>query len=480
MAVAAAKKPGLLVTRSIDALAQEVQETTGPKLRRVLGPWALIAIGLGNMVGTGIFATIGTGVHTAGPAVILSFLIAGLACAFAALCYAEMSSMVPIAGSAYTYTYATIGEFIAWIIGWDLILEYGISAAPVASIMSQSLQHALGSLGVHVPAWAAAAYHAAPGGVFDVGSALTVLVISALLAIGIRESAGTNSVMVVVKMGILAVFIVAGFFFLHPHNWTPYAPFGFHGIIQGAFLVFFAFIGFDAVTTTAEEAKNPQRDIPIGVLGALALGAVFYILTAVVLTGIQPVALIDRETPLATALAFVHLNSLGFLMDVGVTLGALSVILTSLLGQARIFFVMARDGLLPKSVAAIHPRFRTPARMTMITGILVAILAGFVPLADLLSLVNIGTFGAFVLVCLGVIVLRYTQPNRERKFRAPMVPLIPILGIALSLFLIFYGSGWLVWLRFAGWLVVGLIIYFAYGYRHSEARKAAATAAAKI
>ena len=466
---------GLFVTRSIDVLADEAHAADGPKLKRALGPWALIAFGLGNMVGAGIFATLGDGVHNkAGPAVIVSFLIAGIACAFAAFSYAELSAMVPISGSAYTYTYATLGELIAWIIGWDLILEYGISAAPVASTLSQNLQNSLAAVGIHLPPWAQAApAHLTAIHSFDVLAALSIVAFAALLSIGVRESAGANTGIVIVKMAVLLVFIVAGAFFFKTANLHPFSPFGFHGIIAGAFTVFFAFIGFDSVTTASEEAKNPKRDIPIGIIGSLAFGALFYMSVAVVLTGMAPTPLVNPDTPLASALEAVHLNGLAQLMSLGAVLGTASVILTSLYGQARIFYVMARDGLLPKAVAAIHPRFHTPARMTMATGVIVAILAGLVPLDDLLSLVNIGTFGAFILVCIGVIILRYTQPQRERKFRAPWVPYTPALGALLSLFLIFYGSNWIVWVRFFVWLLIGLVIYFAYGYWHSEARKQA-------
>lgn len=467
----------LFVTRSIEALSEETHEAQGPKLRRALGPWALIAVGLGNMVGAGIFATIGDGIHNkAGPAVIISFLIAAVACAFAALCYAELSSMVPIAGSAYTYTYATIGELVAWVIGFDLILEYGLSAAPVASTLSANVQSLLASIGVHLPAWTTAApasfQQLTAHPTFDLVAFLGVMAFSGLLALGIRESAGTNSIIVIIKMVILVAFVAAGVWFIHPENWHTFAPFGFSGVIQGAFTVFFAFIGFDAVTTTAEEAKNPQRDIPLGVLGALAIGALFYVAIAVVLTGMVTYAKVDPAAPLAAALQGVHLGWLAGIMAWGAVLGTISVILTSLLGQSRIFYVMARDGLLPKWVAEVHPVFRTPVRMTLITGFLIALCAALVPLDALLSLVNIGTFGAFLLVCAGVMVLRRTQPLRERRFRAPLVPLVPILGIALSLFLIFYGSEPVVWIRFGVWLVVGLVIYFAYGYWHSEARKA--------
>jgi len=473
------RSAGLMITRSIDSLTKETEESKGPKLRRVLGPWALISIGLGNMVGAGIFATIGTGIHDlAGPAVIVSFIIAAVVSALAALCYAEISSMVPLAGSAYTYTYATVGEIVAWIIGWNLIWEYGMAAAPVAGTLSANLQNILATWGVHLPLWATSALNPHAHTYFDVIASCSVLVFSALLAIGIRESAGLNSILVVLKMGVLALFVIIGIPFVNPHNWHPFAPFGWRdaigrGIIPAAFSVFFAFIGFDAVTTAAEEAKKPQRDVPLGVMGSLALGALFYISIAIVLTGMVPYTKVDPGSPLPSALEAVHRTSWAWIPVAGALIGTSSVILTSLLGQSRIFFVMARDGLLPKAVSAIHPRFRTPAAMTMVVGIVVSLVAGFVPLPDSLNLVNLGTLSAFTLVSIGVIILRYTQPDRPRGFRAPFVPAVPLLAAIFAVFLAFLGAQALTLVAFGIWLVIGVVIYFAYGYRNSEERKAA-------
>ncbi|MBV8163670.1 MAG: amino acid permease [Candidatus Eremiobacteraeota bacterium] len=491
MAVARKSDTGLFITRSMAALAEEEHQAHGPTLRRALGPWALVAIGLGNMVGAGIFATIGDGAHNlAGPAVTVSFLIAAIISAFAALCYAEIASMVRVAGSAYTYTYATVGELVAWVIGWNLIWEYGMASAPVASTFSSNIQQFLTSVGIKLPLWATSAYHPHAHTYFDVIAFIAVVGFSALLAVGIRESAGTNSLLVILKMGVLVAFIVIGLPFINPANWHPYAPHGWieytggsmlsaimaakAGIIPGAFIVFFAFVGFDAVTTAAEEAHNPQKDVPIGVLGALGLGAFFYVTIAIVLTGMQPASAIDVGAPLAVALTSVGRGGWAWLTVAGAVIGTSSVILTGLLGQSRIFFVMARDGLLPKGVAKIHPRFRTPARMTMVVGLIIGIIAGCVPLDQLLALVNLGTLSAFVLVCIGVLVLRRTQPDRPRTFRTPLVPLVPILGVVTSLFLMVLGSQVITWIFFAGWLVVGLAIYFVYGHRHSEERKARA------
>src|SRR5579863_9958353 len=478
---------GLMLTRSIDALTKETEESEGPRLRRVLGPWALIAIGLGNMVGAGIFATIGSGIHDlAGPSVIVSFIIAAVVSALAALCYAEISSMVPLAGSAYTYTYATVGELVAWIIGWNLIWEYGMAAAPVAGTLSANLQNIMGTWGIHLPLWASSAIDPQHGTYFDVIAALAVIAFSALLAVGIRESAGANSILVVIKMGVLALFVIIGLPFVNPHNWHPFTPFGWRssgsicppgigtcGIIPAAFQMFFAFIGFDAVTTAAEEAKRPSRDVPIGVMGALALGAVFYIAIAVVLTGMLPANAISSDSPLPSALEAVHLTKWAWIPVVGALIGTSSVILTSLLGQSPIFFVLARDGLLPKAVAAIHPRFRTPAAMTMVVGVIVALVAGFVPLPDSLNLVNLGTLSAFTLVSIGVIILRKTQPDRPRPFKAPFSPVVPGLAAIFAVFLAFLGAQLETLIAFGVWLLVGVAIYFAYGYRNSEERKAA-------
>ncbi|HZV78505.1 MAG TPA: amino acid permease [Candidatus Binatus sp.] len=468
---------GLFVTRSIDALNRETEEVEGPRLRRVLGPWQLIAFGLGSMVGGGIFATIGLGVHTyAGPSVIISFILAGFACMFAAFAYAEIASMVPVAGSAYTYTYATLGEFIAWIVGWNLILEYALSAAPDANILSGNAQQWLAGFNIHLPLWATAFYSPGQHTYFDVIAFLACIIIGILVAVGIRESAGTNSVLVVIKMGVLVIFVLAALPFFHSTNLHPFAPHAVHGIIGAAFIVFFAFIGFDATTTTAEEANDPQRDMPIAILGSLGLGSLFYIAVALALTGMVPATAVSENTPLSSAFVSVGLGRWAWLLNWGAGFGAVSIILTAFIGQARIFYVMARDGLLPKGVAKIHPVFRTPAATTLIMSIVVGIFAAMFDLNTLLDFVNIGTLAAFICVCLGVIILRYTQPDRPRRFRSPFVPVFPAIGVILSLILVFYGTDWVVWTRFGVWMIIGLIIYALYGYRHSEARKQALAA----
>lgn len=496
MATAPAKpsgppQTGLFITRSMDALAQQPEGTADrPALRRALGPWALIALGLGNMVGAGIFATVGTGIHNyAGPAILISFLICAIASGCAGLCYAEFASMVPVAGSAYTYTYATLGEFFAWLIGWNLILEYGMSAAPVATTFSANIQIALTSIGINLPHWAIGHYDPANGTYFDVLAFLCVVGFSILLTLGVKESAGlTNSIIVIIKMGVLAFFVIIALPHFNAAHFTPFIPNGWYqhgsalfpviGIIPGAFYAFFAFIGFDSVTVAAEEANKPQRDVPIGVLGSLALGTLFYTAVAVALIGLQPATQIDPNTPLPTALAAVHLGGWAWTAILGAVLGTSSVVLTAIYGQSRIFMVMARDGLLPKGIATIHPRFRTPARMTLIMGVVVGIMAGMFSLDTLLSFVNTGTLSAFLLVCLGVLILRRTQPGRVRPFKTPWVPFVPLVGVVLSLLLMVWGTDLFIWIRFGAWMVIGLLIYFAYGYRNSEERRAALKAQA--
>jgi APA family basic amino acid/polyamine antiporter len=472
---------------SVEAL-QADGERAG--LRRALRGRDLIAIGLGSMIGGGIFTTIGPGVAKAGPAIIIAFLLAGLASLFAALCYAELGSMVPIAGSAYTYAYATLGQLVAWIIGWDLILEYGVSAAPVASAFSSSVQDAARRLWhLQLPAWAQTAHweHAGAWWAFwsfdpakttvDVVGALFVLALSVLLAIGIKETATSNNVFVVVKILALVVFVGAALVLFHPANLVPFAPYGWgtiafgasgNGIVPAAALVFFTYIGFDAATTTAEETRDPKVDVPVGVLGSLGIGTLIYCTVALVLVGVVPWQHVDQNAALLAAVAPLHNPFVDALITIGVIAGTTSVALTSLLGQSRIFYVMARDGMLPPAVAAVHPRLRTPARMTLITGAIVAVLAFVVPLDALLELVNIGTFSAFIIVCAGVIWLRRARPDLPRPFRAPLVPLFPLCGIALSVFLSTVGLGPYTWLRFVVWLLVGLVIYFAYGFRHAN------------
>lgn len=478
-------KSRLLARAPLERLKQDVAESDRPayRLRRKLGSIDLVSVGLGTMIGGGIFTTIGPGVLKAGPAIVVAFLLAGLASFFAAMSYAELGAMVPIAGSAYTYAYATLGEIVAWIIGWDLILEYGISAAPVAQQFSSYAQTALSAIGVTLPAWARDAHFASQLSAVhvDLIGALFVLVLSALLAIGIRETATSNNAFVVVKVGALLVFIFAGIALFRVANFHPFAPNGWGanslvggnglGIIPAAALVFFSYIGFDTATTTAEETRNPQRDVPIGVIGSLGIGTLLYCSVALVLVGVVPWSKVDQNAALAAALAPLHNGVIEAIITVGALAGTTSVALTSLLGQTRIFYAMARDGLLPPFVSRIHPRFGTPAAMTMTTGLVVAVLTLIVPLDALLELVNIGTFSAFIIVCAGVIWLRAKRPELPRPFRSPLVPFFPLCGIVLSLFLSTQGLGEFTWLRFVIWLVVGLALYFSYGYRRATAAR---------
>ncbi len=482
----------LFATTSVEKLRELAQNRT---LRRALSARDLASIGLGTMIGGGIFTTIGTGVKGAGPAVIVSYLLAGLTSFFAALCYAELGAMVPVSGSAYTYAYATLGKLAAWIIGFALIFEYGISAAPVAQQFSAAIQDVLKSAGLALPGWAQTSNLVIkgdwwrPGAIdfahsqADVVAALFVIALSLLLSIGIRESATANNIFVVLKISALLVFICAGISLFHaanlhdfhPYGWGALAPFGGavessqpFGIIPIAAYVFFSYIGFDTATTTAEECKNPQRDIPLGVIGALAIGTVIYCATAIVLVGAVPWAHVPEKNPLVYALAPLHLPFLTWIITMGVLAGTTSVALSSLLGQTRIFYVMARDNMLPPIVARVHPRFKTPAVTTLGTGVVVALLALIVPLNQLLNLVNIGTLVAFVVVCAGVLFLRRRKPDLPRTFRVPFVPLFPILGIVFSTFLAVFGLSRTTWLWFVAALLVGLVFFFSYGYWRSN------------
>ena len=439
----------------------------------------------------GVFTTIGVGAQVAGPGVILGFLASGVVCIFVALCYAEFASMVPVAGSAYTYAYATLGELVAWVIGWDLILEYGISAAPVASSWSGYVQDLLKSVGVTLPVWAQTAKldavmvpaHIGPwhfhlvhslnlaGTQVDIVAAVGVLAISVILAVGIRESAGTNAAFVILQILAFIVFIGTSIWAVSAKHLHPIAPTGVHGILASAALVFFAYIGFDTVTVAAEESRNPRRDVPIGVIGSLVIGGILYMIVAYITVGIVPWQQIDSNAAMSQAARMAG-NTPFFvgIVTVGAIAGNISVMLTSLLGQNRIFYVMARDRLLPEFVARIHPLFRTPARMTMITGVIVAVMAAVIPLEKLLELVNIGTLSAFAIVCLGVLILRFIHPNANRPFRAPAGPLVSVLGLVGCLYLI-AGLPVPTLLRFVVWFAVGIIIYAFYGYRHSMLRK---------
>ncbi len=461
----------------------------GAALRRVLGVPGLIGVGLGTMLG-GIFATIGVGMNAAGPGVIVAFALSGLACVFVALCYAELAAMVPVAGSAYTYAYATLGEFVAWIIGWDLILEYGISVAPTAAAWSGYVQSFIGNFGVTLPAWARVAHVATAGFAFDratlhvtlgwidiarsqidVPAIAVILAITAVLAIGIKESTSMNTIFVIVQVVAIGVFVIALFAAASGGGYfSPPFPTGANGVLTGAGLVFFAYIGFDTVTVASEEARNAARDVPRAVIGSLLIGCVLYLGVAYVTVGLVPWKTIDPNAGMADAVTHSgNARWLAALVFAGAFAGTTTVMLTSLLGQVRIFYVMARDRMLPPFVANINARTCTPVLTTVTTGVLVAILAGIIPIEALLALVNVGTLSAFTIVCIGVLVLRLRKPSAARPFRAPFVFVTAPLGALLCL-LIMTGLGTATWIRFIVWFAVGVAIYAAYGYRRSLLR----------
>lgn len=443
----------------------------------MLGVPGLICVGLGTMLG-GIFTTIGVGTLEAGPGVIAAFLLSGIVCLLVSLCYAELASMVPIAGSAYTYAYATLGEAVAWVIGWDLILEYGVSVAPVAASWSGYAQSFLQNYGVVLPEWAKVAHLAfGPHGIdvahtqVDLLAILVVLAITALIAIGIKESTSVNGALVLVQVVAIGVFVLALLGALHPGNYHPSFPRGFHGVVTGAALVFFAYIGFDTVTVASEEARVPERDVPRAVVGSLAIGAILYLAIAWVTVGVVPWAHIDKDAGMADAVRLGGNNPVvAAIVTAGAIAGTTTVMLTSLLGQVRIFYVMARDRMLPPFVARVNARTRTPVVTTLATGLIVSVLAGVVPLDILLSLVNIGTLSAFAIVCAGVLVLRYVRPHARRPFRVPFGRIVAVLGAVLCLYLMIGGLSGGTWLRFVGWFCVGACVYAAYGYRHSLLR----------
>ena len=476
----------LFAVKPVDVLLAELADEH--RLRRVLGPVALTALGVGAIIGAGIFVLTGLAAHDkAGPGLILSFVVAGIGCALAALCYAEFASMVPVAGSAYTYAYATLGELFAWIIGWDLVLEYAVASSTVAHGWSHYLLQLLSIFGVTLPErWTNSpidvteAYQFfVTGSYCNLAAALIVLLVTVVLVIGIRESAGFNSAMVILKLVIVLFVIGVGAAYVRPQNWHPFLPFGWHGVMQGASYVFFAYIGFDSVSTHAEEARNPQRDVPIGIIASLALCTVLYILVAAVLTGMVPYTQINIDAPVAGAFATRGLRVAVFFISLGAVVGITSVLLVLLLSQARVLLAMARDGLIPHDFfGAVHPRFRTPHKATILTGVLVATVAALFPLRILAELVNIGTLMAFVIVCAAVMVMRRTNPQLPRPFRTPFVPAVPLLGMGMN-FWMMCGLGWENWTRLFVWLAVGLVIYFGYGKKRSTmARQIAAELAA--
>lgn len=479
------------------------------RLRRVLGPVTLTSLGVGAIIGTGIFVLTGVAAHDkAGPGLILSFCASGIACIFAALCYAEFASMVPVAGSAYTYAYATLGELFAWIIGWDLVLEYAVGSSTVAHGWSAHFQDLLGSFGIHIPfAFGnapfdydlAAGRFVSTGAYFDVAAIVITAIITAILVKGIRESARFNATMVIIKLVIVLFVIVAGAFYIDAKNWVPFAPYGYSGIsffghtifgqagangaplgvLAGAAVIFFAYIGFDSVSTHAEEARQPQRDVPIGIIASLIICTVLYILVSAVLTGMVPYNKININAPVSDAFAQQGLPWAQRLIDVGAITGITSVLLVMMLSQPRVLLAMARDGLVPPSFfGAIHDKFRTPYKSTMLTGLFVSMMAAFLPLRILAELTNIGTLLAFVIVCAAVLIMRHKHPEAARPFRAPLVPFVPIAGIFTCLLLMF-SLPEENWWRLIIWLLIGFVIYFTYGRRHSVLAKIRSSEAAK-
>lgn len=491
----------LFCTKSIDKLLAEA-EKPAHRLRRSLGPWSLTALGVGAVIGTGIFILTGTAaagqvleVHSiwkaplldvvlhgqralgtagrpgAGPGIALSFLLVAMACALAGLCYAELASMIPIAGSAYTYTYATLGEIVAWIIGWDLILEYAVSNMAVAVGFSAYVDSLLRGFGWRLPpSLMNPVFNDSlqrTGATFNLPGFLIVMLITVILVIGIRESAGANSFMVIVKIVAILIFVIAASSHIRASNWKPFMPNGWQGVLTGGAIVFFTYIGFDSVSTAAEECPRPQRDIPFGIIASLVICAVLYVSVAVVLTGIQNWQHLRNAAPVANALEAIGLHGIQRWVTIGALMGMTSSLLVFQLGQARVWFAMSRDGLLPRVFSKVHPRFRTPHVSTWTAGFFVAIPAGFFDIGTLADLSNIGTLFAFLLVSLGVLVLRRKQPERQRAFRAPWVPGLPVASILCCLILM-ASLPLETWVRFLVWMAIGLAFYFLYGRRHSE------------
>jgi basic amino acid/polyamine antiporter, APA family len=505
------KNAQLFSTKPFKQLMHHANEENG--MKRALSATNLTTLGIGAVIGAGIFVLTGqAAAQYAGPGIVISFLISGVACLFAGLCYAEFASMIPVSGSAYTYAYATLGEFIAWIIGWDLILEYLFAASTVSVGWSGYVVSFLKDFGINIPPQFTAAYStvlidipnlgwkpvtsqiteslASSGivvsslphitAVLNLPAMFVVAAITVLLVIGIKESASFNNIMVMIKVFVILLFIGIGFFFVNKANWHPFIPpnsgvwghFGWSGILRGSAVIFFAYIGFDAVSTAAQEAKNPQRDMPVGILGSLGISTVLYVLVAIVLTGIVSYTFLNVADPIAVGVDAMGkgLFWLRPIIKIAAIAGLSSVILVMMLGQPRIFYAMAKDGLLPLRFAKIHSRFKTPYFSTIITGSAAFILAGILPIDILGELVSIGTLLAFAIVCIGVVFLRYKRPELRRPFKTPLVPLVPILGAAICM-LQMYSLPFDTWLRLIIWMAIGLFIYFTYSIHHSQLRK---------
>lgn len=475
----------LFAVRSVESIVRELQ--AAPKLNRVLTARSLTAIGLGSTIGTGIFILTGTvAANHAGPALTLALLIAAIGSGFAAICYAEFAAMIPVSGSAYTYSYATLGEVIAWFIGWNLSLEYMMSASAVAVGWSEYMINLLGKAGIHFPD----ALINAPlgktkdgtlgftGAIVNLPAVLIVLALGWVCYVGVKESSALNSAMVFIKVSVIVIFVLAGISYVDTSNWHPYLPpntgtsgeFGWSGVLQGAAIIFFSYIGFDTASTTAREARNPQRDVPLGILAALFISALLYIAMAAVMTGMVSYTQLDVGAPVAVALdAHPQISWLGILVEIGAIVGMTSVILMSLLGQPRIFLAMAEDGLLPPAMKQVHPTYRTPHVATAIAVVIAAVIAGLFPLNVLGELISIGILLAFTVVCIGVLVLRYTRPNQPRPFRVPLAPVTCVLG-ALICGVMMYFLPTDTWWRLAIWSALGFSVYAIYGYRHSRLR----------
>jgi len=463
--------------KPIEQLQRELGERRD--FRRVLGVWQLTAIGIGGIIGVGVFVLAGQqAAVNAGPAVAISFLIAGIASAAAALCYAEFAGLIPVTGSAYTYGYATLGEFVAWLIGWDLLLEYALIVAVVAIGWSGYVQSLLDAAGVHLPDWARGAIGTGEGRVFNVIAAGVTLAVAALLVMRTEWGARFNTLIVAIKVLAVIIVIGIGVFFVEPANWHPFIPervvgpdgvghFGFKGVATAAAVVFFAVFGYDTLTTAAEESKNPQRDLPRAVLLSLGLSMVFYLAVSLILTGMVPYANLNTDAPVADAFKARGLGWIAVIISVSAVVGIASVLFAFMLGAARIWFALARDGLLPAWFAKVHPSYGTPHRPTIVLGVFTALVAGFFPLGEVARLVNIGVLSAFIVICASVILLRVRKPDLPRTFRTPWVPVVPLIGIAFSIWLL-SELALVTWMVFLIWVAIGLAVYFGYGIRHSK------------